>query len=249
MHCAMKAAVTSGVLGLAAALMSPLSASAATVEAQWTMSVSPGSPTLTQDKGGDSTIALQGDYSSVGGAVGDAVSFGYSGRAALGTAEPSDRFNPGSTAFAVAAYFRTGTVPVTGNYSPNIVQKGSYRSTDQWKMQLKGTTSGTVAECRFAGSSLPAGDIVEDQSQTRLDDSRWHEVVCWRSDARYGVTVDGVNTSRQGDLGAISTPQPLRIANKGPRAGIQDQLQGVLDCVAYVDGSTVRAQAESAAPC
>lgn len=236
-------------IGLVLIFLGTASSSAATVQGLWSMSLSSDSAVVTYDKSGHSAIELEGTYAGVAGAVGQAIRFEYSGRPALGTTTSSAAFNPGSAPFAVAAYFKTSTVPTQGDYSPNIVQKGLYSSSGQWKMQLKGTTGGTVAGCRFVGSQWTNGVLVEDRTSTPLNDSRWHEVVCWREDGRFGITVDGVTTAHAGELGVISTSLPLRIANKSPTGGIQDQFEGILDCVAYVDGSSPRATAESRVPC
>lgn len=236
-------------IGLVLVLLGTCSSSAATVQGLWSMSLSSDSAVSTRGKTGGTDFELEGSYTGVSGAVGQAIRFEYSGRPALGTATSSASFNPGTAPFAVAAYFKTSTVPTRGDYSPNVVQKGLYSSAGQWKMQLKGTTGGTVAGCRFVGSRLTNGALVADRTNTPLNDSHWHEVVCWREASRFGITVDGVNTVRMGELGVISTSSPLRIANKSPTAGIEDQFEGILDCVAYVDGSSPRATAEARVPC
>lgn len=221
-------------------------ASAATVQGQWSMTIDAGT---TYNKMGGANLKLRGDYTEVKGAVGRAVRFAFNGHAALGRATSNVAFNPGTAPFAVAAYLKTSTVPTVGHYSPNVVQKGFFSSSGQWKMQLIGTSGGTIADCRFAGSKLPGGDIVTDSFHRRLDNHRWHEVVCWRKQNRYGITVDGRETSKVGTVGSISNSRPLRVANKAPWAGIKDQFQGKLDCVAYVEGRGSRARADSRVPC
>jgi hypothetical protein len=201
------------------------------------------------DKTGGSDLDLVGDVTSVSGAVGGAVRFDYSGGAAFATTHSDDQFNPGTADFAVAAYLKTDNVPTWGDYSPNIVQKGFYGSSGQWKMQLKPTAAGTLAECRFAGSGMPSGDIVVDHSKTALDDGNWHQVACWRQGGQYGVSVDGADTVNDGYLGDISNSRSMRLGNKGSWAGVEDQLQGSLDCVAYVEGDNALAAAESRVPC
>jgi Concanavalin A-like lectin/glucanases superfamily len=223
-------------------------ASAATVQGQWSMDLAAGSSVI-HDTAGNADIDLQGDYSDASGAVGGAISFDFADGASLGSAESQDQFNPGTAPFAVAAYLKTPTVPSWGDFSPNIVQKGFYSSNGQWKMQLKPTSDGTIADCRFAGTQLPDGDIVVDHTKTALDDGSWHEIVCWREDGQYGISVDGNDTTQNGEIGDITTSRPLRIANKSGYAGVEDQFQGKLDCVAYVEGSNALASAESHVPC
>ena len=74
-------------------------------------------------------------------------------------------------------------------------------------------------------------------------------MVCWREDGRYGISVDGSDTSESGDVGYISNSRAVRIANKGLWGGLTDQFQGTIDCVVYVEGSSARATAQSRVPC
>ncbi len=219
-------------------------ASAAELVGQWPMTVVSGSA-----DGVGGPITMQGVYSSVSGKVGSAIKFDFNSAASFGTVDTSAPFNPGTRNFAVSAYFTTPTVPSNAGYSPNIVQKGLYTSTGQWKMQLEATPGGTIAGCRFIGSGLPAGDLVNDGAGTRLDDGQWHRVTCWRVGGQYGITVDGTTTQRTRDLGNVSTSLPVRVGNKSAVAGVQDQFQGTLDCVAYADGSNPRPAAEAGVPC
>jgi hypothetical protein len=231
-------------VALLALAISP--ASAATVQGQWTMTIDAGT---THNKMGGANLRLRGDYTQVKGAVGRAIKFAFNGHAALGTATSNVAFNPGTAPFAVAAYFKTRTVPTFGHYSPNVVQKGFFTSRGQWKMQLLGTRRGTIADCRFTGSKLHRGDVVTDSFHRRLDNRHWHEVVCWRKQRRYGITVDGRATSRVGAIGSIRNSRPLRVANKAAWAGIADQFRGRLDCVAYAKGRGARVRAMSRVPC
>jgi hypothetical protein len=238
--------VKPAVSAVALLALAAVPASAALVQGQWSMTIDSGT---TYNKMGGANLHLRGDYTQVRGAVGRAVKFAFNGHPALGTATSKVAFNPGTAPFAVAAYLKTATVPTVGHYSPNVVQKGLYTSSGQWKMQLIGTSGGTIADCRFAGSKLPGGDIVTDSFHRRLDNRHWHEVVCWRKQGRYGITVDGRATSTVGTVGSISNSRPLRVANKAAWAGIQDQFQGKLDCVAYAKGQGSRARAMSRVPC
>ena len=226
------------------------SAAPATLDGRWTMTLAPGSSVVVLDTIGSADLRLQGSYSPVPGAVGDAVRFRYRGGPALGTASSSSIFNPGTAPFAVAAYLRTPRVPTTGDYSPNVVQKGLWSADNgQWKMQLVPRVGKTIAVCRFAGDRLRAGDTVVDRFSTPLAGNGWHEVVCWRLATSYGITVDGRVTSVHGDVGSITSVTPLRIANKTPQAGVEDQFRGSLDCIAYAAGTAPRRVAEARVPC
>jgi hypothetical protein len=138
--------------------------------------------------------------------------------------------------FAVGVTFKTPSVPANGGYSPNVVQKGLFNGRGgQWKMELVNSRSRTIARCRLSGAR--GHHAVLDHSRTSLDDGRWHTVVCWRTAFAYGISVDGAQSHLAGNVGLIKNSQPLRVASKSLHAaGITDQFQGTIDCVAYVQG-------------
>jgi hypothetical protein len=204
---------------------------------------------VVKDRLGAEDLTLMGDWTAVSGAVGGAVRFEYTGGPSFGTTTGDLTSGAGAAApFAVAAYLKTDTVPRTSRYTPNIAQQGRFNGPDQWKMELWSPPSGTVARCRFKGTT--AHHTVFEDRPTPLDDGRWHEVVCWRSRSGYGITVDGATTGVKGTVGDITGDQPLLVANRTRSSGEGDQFQGVLDCLAYPEGvANPRAFVRSKVPC
>jgi Concanavalin A-like lectin/glucanases superfamily len=184
---------------------------------------------------GGADLTLTGGWTAVPGARGGAVRFDYSGGPSFATSTTNlTSGGDGTAPFAVAAYFKTDTVPTTSRYTPNIAQQGRFNGSSQWKMELWSRPTGTVARCRFKGTT--AHHTVFEDPPTALDDGRWHEVVCWVARSSYGITVDGVTTSTTGTVGAIDGDQPLLVANRTKSSGVGDQFQGTLDCLAYAEG-------------
>jgi hypothetical protein len=165
----------------------------------------------------------------------------------LGTATRDTVGNPGRRPFAVSATLKSRPLPAISGYSPNVAQKGHYDDRGQWKMETRLQRGHPVASCRLKGTT--GYGRITDRRSTALDNGRWHTVTCWRVPGRYGITVDGVTTSRRGELGAISSGRPLTTGSKGSRAGIGDQFRGVLDCIVVVTGSRPRQLATQRSHC
>jgi hypothetical protein len=238
-----RACVVLSVVLLALVGLSP-PATAATVRGQWAMSPVHG---IVDDVTGTANLHLVGGWASVAGAVGRAVRFRWTGRPAAAVVHGGAAFNPGIADFAVAVYLKADKVPASGGYSPNVAQKGHFDDQGQWKMEVIHTPSGTVARCRFSGTR--GHRTVMDHTTTGLNDNRWHKVICWRGTSTYGISVDGALTTVHGTVGAIFNAEPLRVAAKGPDAGVTDQFQGTIDCVAYVQGTSPIRLAKAAVPC
>lgn len=230
------------VVVLAVALVPP--ATAATVRGQWGMR--PVNGTVV-DHARSANLHLSGDWRGVPGWVGRATRFEWNGRPSAGAVRSGRLFNPGSASFAVGVTLKAETVPATGGYSPNVAQKGLFDDRGQWKLEVFHAPSGTVARCRFSGTR--GHHTVLDRRGTRLNDGRWHEVVCWRTTVTYGISVDGVETHLNGTVGAISNSRPMRVAGKTADAGVTDQFQGILDCVTYVQGGHPLRLARARVPC
>jgi hypothetical protein len=230
------------VLLVGVALVPP--ATAATVRGQWGMR--PVNGTVV-DSARHANLHLSGDWRGVAGSVGRATRFEWNGRPSAAAVRSGRRFNPGSASFAVGVSLKAEAVPATGGYSPNVVQKGLFGDRGQWKLEVVHARSGTVARCRFSGTR--GHHTILDRRAKRLNDGRWHEVVCWRTTATYGISVDGVETHLKGTVGAISSSRPLRVAGKSADAGVTDQFQGIVDCVTYVQGGHPLRLARAKVPC
>jgi hypothetical protein len=216
------------------------------VVGRWDMGATNG---LVKDRSGSADLALTGGWSLVPGAVGRGVRFEYAGGPSFGTSGGDlAASGDGDAPFAVGAYLKSDTVPVTSRYTPNIAQQGRFNGPTQWKMELWSRPSGALARCRFKGAT--AHHTVVEDPPTVIDDGQWHEIVCWRSRSRYGITVDGAGTSTKGTVGAIDFHQPLLVANRTKSSGVGDQFQGTLDCLAYAQGvADPRALVRSQVPC
>jgi hypothetical protein len=212
----------------------------------WDMSTTNG---VVKDRSGAADLTLTGGWASVPGAVGSGVRFRFAGGPAFGTSgDGLATAGDGNAPFAVAAYLRSDTVPVTSRYTPNIAQQGRFNGSSQWKMELWSRPTGAVARCRFKGGT--AHHTVVADPPTSIDDGHWHEIVCWRSRSSYGITVDGATTAADGTVGPVDFDQPLLVANRTKSSGVGDQFQGTLDCLAYAQGvADPRALVRSEVPC
>jgi hypothetical protein len=219
-------------------------ASAATVRAQWNMTPSHG---VVVDRTGRANLRLFGAWTNVRGAVGRAVRFHWNGRPAGAVARSGSAFNPGLAPFAVGVTLRAQSVPASGGFSPNVVQKGLFHDRGQWKMELIRSGGHPVARCRFSGSR--GHHSVLDRAATALDNGRWHTVICWRAASAYGIRVDGRQTRVGGTVGSIASSRVLRVASKTAGAGVTDQFQGAIDCVTYVQGTSALRLAAATAHC
>jgi hypothetical protein len=219
-------------------------ASAATVRAQWDMTPSHG---VVVDRTGRANLRLFGAWTNVRGAVGRAVRFHWNGRPAGAVVRSGSAFNPGLAPFAVGVTLRAQSVPPSGGFSPNVVQKGLFHDRGQWKMELIRSGGHPVARCRFSGTR--GHHSVLDRAATALDNGRWHTVVCWRAASAYGIRVDGRQTRVGGTVGSIASSRVLRVASKTAGAGVTDQFQGAIDCVTYVQGTSALRLAAARAHC
>jgi hypothetical protein len=219
-------------------------ASAATVRAQWDMTPSHG---IVVDRTGRANLRLFGAWTNVRGAVGRAVRFHWNGRPAGAVVRSGSAFNPGLAPFAVGVTLRAQSVPASGGFSPNVVQKGLFHDRGQWKMELIRSGGHPVARCRFSGTR--GHHSVLDRAATALDNGRWHTVICWRAASAYGIRVDGRKTRVGGTVGSIASSRVLRVASKTAGAGVTDQFQGAIDCVTYVQGTSALRLAAARAHC
>lgn len=241
------AAVLVAVTAVLPALAATGSASAARVDVRWAMTAR---HATVAPLAGPATLRLSGPWRSVTGRRGKAVSFAPSRqgtRRGMGTASRASVGNPGRRPFAVAATVRSRPLPRMSDYSPNLVQKGRFDDRGQWKMETRLHGGHPIASCRLKGTA--GYGRVTDRRATPLDNGRWHTVTCWRIPGRYGITVDGVSTSRRGALGIIAGSRPITTGSKHPQAGISDQFRGAVDCIVVVTGSRSRQLAARRTPC
>ncbi len=178
-------------------------------------------------------LRLAGNWSAVSGSTGTgAARFSLQSYGTVGGAGPRALRQE----VAVTAVLRSQVRRPTGDH-PNVLQHGHYTDRSQIKMQI--TKDGTGrASCRFAGSrahGVVTGPGID------VSDGGWHSVTCWRRGATLGITVDGVQRTRQRDVGSIDPTRALTLAARGLAAGAaSDQFAGDLDAVVWAIGDGAR---------
>jgi hypothetical protein len=120
--------------------------------------------------------------------------------------------------------FRVAVSLRTKANGANIVQKGQATAPGgYWKMEIN---SGR-AVCLFRGGNGAQAGV---GSARRIDDGRWHRIVCTRSARRAVMRVDGHVTSvRHKSSGRISNSRPFSVGGK-PHCG------GAVECDFFVGG-------------
>ena len=177
-------------------------------------------------------LQLVGDWTNARGRSGSAaVQFGWTSLAIGGA---SSELDPGRRTFAVAIVFRAprGNRIFNGTDTPNLVQKGRYGSSGQWKLQLKDGKGGQV-QCRMKGSAAAA--IVTSRVRRVAADGHWHKAICARHDRRIELIVDGRRIVKKVRVGKVASSARLSIANKS-RQSTQDQFRGRVDALAIAHG-------------
>lgn len=195
------------------------------------------------DRSSGPSLRLRGTWARSSGGV----RFGNVGTPSMAVSEDRDVLSPGWANFAVFVDLSTNSAPTSRNFSPNVVQKGYSGVGSQWKMQLRPSSEGTKADCRFEGTKGIV--VVRDRSGIRLDDSRAHVVGCWRDGGSLGVTVDGHNTIVKRTVGSIKPRTATSVANRKITAGIEDQLRGSVTCVSIAIGPDSKRLALSRSGC
>lgn len=198
-----------------------------------------------RDNGG-ADLQLQGRWQLVTGRLGSlhagqAVQFR---EGSMGRVPSRASLDPGRRTFAVAVVFRIpqGSRPFAGTDTPNIVQKGLFRSTGQWKLQLSPHDGGQV-QCRVKGSD--AAVMLTSSRGGVGRDGAWHTAACARFDDRVVLVVDGVVTTRWVHVGKVRSASPMTVGNRALNAS-SDQFRGVIDTIAVARAPRALALALSA---
>ena len=121
----------------------------------------------------------------------------------LVTVPHSGRLDPGDGRFAVTVRFRTTTAP------SNIVQKGQHPAEGgYWKVEQ----DDGIVRCMFMDDG---GRGVSASSTGRIDDGRWHTVLCVRTPSEVTLSVDGGPPVRvAGATGPIANSWPMTVGGK-----------------------------------
>ena len=122
--------------------------------------------------------------------------------------DDNDMLDPGNSTYRIAISFRTRT---TGT---NIVQKGQSGTVGgYWKLEVHNG----LASCFFRGGDGQQSGV---GSGIRIDDGRWHKVVCTRYPDRTVMRVDGQYAgTRWAPSGTVSNIKQLSIGGKAECGG------------------------------
>jgi hypothetical protein len=187
------------------------------VVADWEMN-EPSGATRMVDSSGHGLAGEIGSRVRTGVATPSGHGYGFRGHgramdpALLVVVPDRSRLNPGNRAFSVSLRFRTS---VKG---PNLIQKGqSGDSGGYWKVEVhKGWPT-----CLFRDGSGrgKVASFVDGPRSLRVDDDRWHTVICERSAQQVRITLDpgtrGAATRQvSGRIGTIANTRPLAIGGK-----------------------------------
>ena len=149
----------------------------------------------------------------------------FSGRSVIDVGR-STSLDPGTSDFTFGAVVRL----TRGSGDWNIMQKGYWSDTGQWKLSLERTNSGLRFSCRVKGSSgavmayTPAGVVSAPGS--------WVRAECHRDATGVSVLVNSEVVGRtSGRTGDVRSSSPYLIGSKGLEANDSDQFLGLMDYV------------------
>lgn len=139
--------------------------------------------------------------------------------------DPGTRpFQFGASVLATAAQVGTGA---------NIMQKGVATTASQWKLQIGRRGK---AQCVLVGRGSRQIYLV--RSSVRVNDGRWHQLVCRRAGTSLTVYVDGAARGTVTVPAALSVTNtlPLRVGGPNLNRARNDRFGGALDDVHAVLG-------------
>ncbi len=154
------------------------------------------------------------------------TAFGFDGSASRVDVPSSTGLNPGSSNFTVRAHVKLPNPPARDSY--DLVRKGVCCK-QFWKMEIHRVSGVAKASCRFRGSNR---SLALTQGP-KLDDGRWHTIVCEKRSSSIRLIVDGRAFSLSGSVGSITNTARLTV---GYKADYSDWYKGTLDEVSIVKG-------------
>jgi len=188
---------------------SAASASTATT-VNWSMNEPAGSTTMT-DSGTAGVTGTIGPDVVTGAAIDGVTAYQWPFIPNINTAYRPERLvtvkdaaaiDPNGTSFRVEMRFRTK------QSDKNIFNKGQSGNTGGY---YKIETGGGFVKCLFRGPTSSLSIV----STTRVDDDRWHIVVCEHTPNGLTMTLDGTWTrTRLGTTGPINNSRPMSIGGK-----------------------------------
>ena len=242
--------VMSAAIGTAVVLSSLALAPAQAIETSAATELSPANVAYTFNKirsGGivrDITppthrrMLLKGNWARAADVNGDKKAVAFRARS-LGIIKRSDPLIPKRRAFAVSMTIKVNKI--VGTDSPNLAQIGYYRQRGQWKVEMLPKSGNILFRVKGAKG---AGTVA---SRVSISDGGFHQVTCFRKRAKLGVIVDGTKRVRKVPTGAVTSPRPVTIANKGGKTS-SDQFRGVFDYFAIALGPKAVARSVAKAP-
>ena len=204
---------TAAVISLS--LTHPASAATGSAIGYWRFNEGPGAA-VAEDSTGNGNNAAVGSNVRTGVVVGKRTVYNFPAKGVWG-GPGADRLvlvpdqpalDPGTGAYRVAVTFRTR------QSSGNIVQKGQSRTYGGfWKIE----THNGLATCLFRGSNREDSGV---GSGRRVDDGKWHRVVCTRYPDRVEMALDGKTTDiRRKSSGSVSNTKEVSIGGKAECGG------------------------------
>ena len=189
------------------------------VQAQWNMATV---PTMVDSKGGDnngttSGVTMQGGY------------YSFDGATSIAQVPHKDNLNPGTKNIRVQAKINTATPPAQGE-TYDIIRKGiSSTPGGYYKLELRGTSSGTNAACIFKDVNKIVG-----LAMAPVPTGRWVNITCLKTVTTVKVVLStGVSRTVTKSVGSISNTQPVHVGGKGDGT---DVFSGLMDSASIAIG-------------
>jgi hypothetical protein len=190
---------------------------------------------VTDDTGGGATLSVRarggGTVRVVPGASGLAVAFpapctGSGCPRAILQGPSGTALDPGSAPIRYGATVLLRAEDASDG--SNIVQKGRWSDSSQWKLQIDGTAGRPSCALMGVGSRR----LYLARAAVSVADGRWHRLACERVGGSLRILVDGAVAGQAAIPAGLSVRNgaPLRIGGNG--VGVHnDQFHGVVDDV------------------
>lgn len=201
----------------AAVLLAPMPAQAATERAHWSFEDT--GSTAADSSGNGNTGTLKNVTTGVAGSTGNA--FQFSTKPSYVNVPDKAILDPGTASYTISLKVKFSVIPPSSVGDYDLIRKGlSTTSGGSWKVEIYDTGQ---ALCNFRGSGGQAQLI----KGPKLNDNKWHTIVCSRTSTKVTLTVDGTAYSMTKSTGTISNSSSIIIGAKDTSGN--DQFNGVLD--------------------
>jgi hypothetical protein len=138
--------------------------------------------------------------------------------------------NPGSASFDFGAHVRVTGSQVAAKRDSNLIQKGLWADSSQWKLQLDGSRG--VPACVIGGMRSGTFHRVLIKSTSGIADGTWHALRCERTATTVRLVVDGKVKARASfNAVKLNDSSPVTIGGRAPAQSGNDQFFGTLDDV------------------